>query len=84
MCLSQDRHGDVDLQDLHDRLVMASPRLFSGQGDIEVWRRSKNNEGMDTPNSRLPWLIHLTETIAQSVFDPVSPIHGQKNHFINY
>ncbi|KAF8853237.1 hypothetical protein BDZ45DRAFT_729630 [Acephala macrosclerotiorum] len=56
ICLSQDQHRDVDLHDLHERLVMASPRIFSGQGDIEMWRRSENNE----------------ETPAQSIFDPDS------------
>lgn len=75
LCLSQAQHVGVDLQDQHDKLVEATPRIFSGQGDIEVWSR-RDNQGWEIINICVPWLIQAAEIITQSIFDPVNFIRG--------
>jgi hypothetical protein len=46
LCLSQDQHIGLDLEDQHDELIKATPRIFSGQGEIEMWTQREDSQGM--------------------------------------
>lgn len=50
-CLSE-RSGVVELDSLREKLIQDAPRLFAGQGDIEVWFRNGQNEGKTIPSLR--------------------------------
>jgi hypothetical protein len=45
-----------DLQAHRQRLLDPKQRLFSGQGDIEVWRHKENDSGKETS----VWLLLLS------------------------
>ena len=42
---SQDQFVGLDLQDQHDKLIEATPRIFSGQGGIEMWIQREDSQG---------------------------------------
>jgi hypothetical protein len=47
LCFSQDQYVGLDLQDQHDKLIEATPRIFSGQGEIEMWIQREDSQGRE-------------------------------------
>jgi hypothetical protein len=45
LCFSRDQYVGLDLQDQHDKLIEATPRIFSGQGEIEMWIQREDSQG---------------------------------------
>ena len=45
LCFSQDQYVGLDLHDQHDKLVEATPLIFSGEGEIEMWTQREDSQG---------------------------------------